>query len=173
MSFYDPSTFAPLTVTQFGTDTPTGEGERVVDFIRVGTSPTADSSLNPSPKVGEVATLNGVTIPSRAQAGQSVDITLEWESIGFTPTDYTVFVHLIAPDGTQVAQSDSQPMGNYAPTHLWDAGERFLDTHSLNLPADAPGGTYDVRVGMYTLEGGRLPVSTGGDFAVVGQLTVP
>ena len=64
-------------------------------------------------------------------------------------------------------------MGNYAPTHLWDAGEHFLDTHSLTLPADAPAGTYEVRVGMYTLDGGRLPFSTGGDFAVVGQLTVP
>jgi hypothetical protein len=172
MSFYDPATFAPLTVTQFGAETPTGEGERVVDFIRVGNTSTAQTSLTPAPQLGDVAKIVGVTLPDQAQAGQPLPVTVEWESVTFIPTDYTVFIHLIAPDGTQLAQSDSQPMGNYAPTHLWDAGERFLDTHTLTLPADAPSGIYEVRVGMYTAEE-RLPLSTGGDFAIVGQIEVP
>lgn len=173
MSFYDPATFAPLTVTEFATDTPTGEAERVIDLIRVGDHPAAETPLTPAPQLGEVATLRGVTLPATATAGQPLEVGVEWESVAHTPTDYTVFVHLIAPDGTQIAQSDSQPMGNDTPTHLWDAGERFLDTHTLTLPADAPDGIYEVRVGMYTAEGGRLPVSTGGDFVLVGQLSVP
>jgi hypothetical protein len=173
MSFYDPATFAPLTVTEFGTDTPTGEAERVIDFIRVGETPTAETPLNPAPQLGEVATLQGVTLPGNAQAGQPLEVILEWESVAHTPSNYAVFVHLVAPDGTQVAQSDSQPLMGYAPTHLWDAGERFMDTHLLTLPTDAPNGTYEVRIGMYTADGGRLPVSTGGDYAVVGQIELP
>lgn len=173
MSFYDPATFASLTVNEFGNTKVTGESERVIDFIRVGSAPTFETPLSPIPQFGNLTAILGVTLPPEAQAGQPIEVGLGWQSVGSTPTDYTVFVHLIAPDGTQITQSDSQPMGNYAPTHLWDPGERFLDTHTLTLPADAPGGTYEVRVGMYTLNGGRLPVSTGGDYAVVGRLTVP
>jgi hypothetical protein len=117
---------------------------------------------------------------------------LQWDSLATTPTDYTVFVHVVGPDGQTVAQQDWQPLQDYAPTHLWHQGLRLLDDrYAIQLPEDLPGGTYEVRAGMYT-PAGRLPVSRGntpageaegaahgeppvpaGDYAVVGTFEVP
>jgi hypothetical protein len=124
---------------------------------------------------------------------------LQWDSLETTPTDYTVFVHVVGPDGQTVAQQDWQPLENYAPTHLWHKGLRLLDDrYALELPPTLPSGVYEVRAGMYT-PAGRLPVSRGnlptgegeglaggtgpgagelpptpaGDYAVVGTFEVP
>jgi hypothetical protein len=75
-----------------------------------------------------------------------------------------------------VAQVDRPPLQGFAPTRLWQPGQRLVDTYNIPLPADLPAGTYAVQVGLYTLDGGRLPVTQGdkavGDFVVVGSLNV-
>jgi hypothetical protein len=47
----------------------------------------------------------------------------------------------------------------------------------IPLPADLAGGTYEVRVGLYTLENGRLPVLAAdevvGDYTVLGEVEIP
>ena len=54
------------------------------------------------------------------------------------------------------------PLNGFAPTHLWEPGESFLDEYQIPLPAEMARGNYEVRVGLYTAEGGRLPVSEAG-----------
>jgi hypothetical protein len=87
-------------------------------------------------------------------------VVLQWQAATRISRDYTVFVHLVAPDGTIVAQSDARPTWVVPwPTDRWLSGRPVLDGHQLSLPSDLPAGRYQVRVGLYyweTLE--RLPV---------------
>jgi hypothetical protein len=94
-------------------------------------------------------------------------VVLAWQADMPIAHDYTVFVHCVAPDGSIVAQSDARPhWGADWPTGRWAPGEQVLDGHRLALPASAPSGPCQVRVGLYdwpkspgtgqTLE--RLPV---------------
>jgi hypothetical protein len=107
-------------------------------------------------------------------AGQSIDdsprpgfkptLTLFWQAQANPPTDYTVFVHLVAPDGHLVAQADSPPAAGAYPTSLWDPGEIIIDSHPL---PDLPPGRYAIRVGLYRPETGeRLPVADSPEGAV-------
>lgn len=190
LSFYDPASFDSLVVTQEGTNQPTGEAERVIDFIRIGPSVPPNSradgngdggeqshrALDPLPQLGSVARLNAVSLPEQLARGEVLSMGLEWESLEYTPLDYTVFVHIVAPDGTLAAQQDRLPLNGFAPTHLWDAGESFWDEYQIPLSAETPPAEYEVRIGLYTLEGGRLPVSLGasqaGDFVTVGRVLI-
>jgi hypothetical protein len=72
--------------------------------------------------------------------------------------DYTVFVHLLDPDGSLVAQDDGPPVKGHYPTSLWAPGEVIIDPRSISLK-ELPSGAYQLRAGMYLLEtGDRLPV---------------
>ncbi len=75
-------------------------------------------------------------------------LTLIWQANSETPTSYRVFVHLIAPDGTILAQSDGEPANWSRPTTSWLPGEIISDEHTLTLPADLPEGT-QLRIGLY------------------------
>jgi hypothetical protein len=82
-------------------------------------------------------------------------------------TDYTAFAHLVDEGGLGWAGDDHQPRDGLYPTSDWGAGEMVRDTFTLNVPADAPPGLYDVQVGWYdprTDE--RLPVGDGSAFRV-------
>lgn len=175
LSFYDPATFAALPVTAVESGEPLGEA-RVVDLLHVGPTPAAQRPLEPAPDFGTVARLRGVTLPDRAAPGEALPLALEWESLAHTPESYTLFVHLIAPDGTLVAQQDRPPLDGFAPTTLWDPGERLLDEMTLTLPPDLAPGRYELRVGLYTPTNGRLPVTKAGqpvgDYVTLGSLTI-
>jgi hypothetical protein len=83
----------------------------------------------------------------------------EWQALASLDVDYTVFVHLIGPDGVVHGQIDTWPVQGTRPTTSWRPGERLADTYEIRVPEDAPPGDYQVEVGWYllaTLE--RLPV---------------
>jgi hypothetical protein len=96
--------------------------------------------------------------------GETLAVTLYWASAGPLPVDYTVFVHLVDPDGQIVVQADSPPRAGRYPTTAWGANERFPDPHTLALPADLPPGPYTLVVGLYDPQSGaRLPLEVGSD----------
>jgi hypothetical protein len=116
--------------------------------------------------------------PTVGEAGGDLELTLHWRAVAPMDRDYTVFVHLVGPDGQLVAQHDGQPWWEVSlPTSTWGPGEELRDRHLLKLPPDTPPGTYSLRVGAYyweTLE--RLPVIendvTVGDFVELGGFAV-
>jgi hypothetical protein len=98
--------------------------------------------------------------PGQVQPGQTIQLTLYWEALRQPTGDYTVFTHLLAPDGQLAAQQDNQPQQGMYPTNFWQAGERVQDEYVLTVPAEAPPGDYVMAVGMYTLQTlERLPVT--------------
>ena len=82
------------------------------------------------------------------QTGAQLQVTLVWQALAPPALDYTAFVHLLAADGSLVAQVDRQPAGY--PTGAWRAGEIVIDTLTLTLPADVPGPLM-LQTGFYDL----------------------
>jgi hypothetical protein len=108
--------------------------------------------------------------------GGIVRLRLNWRADSSISQSLKVFVHLFAGEAI-VAQHDGQPMGELRPTNTWQAGERIVDQFAIRLPADAPPGAYQLRVGMYDVNSlVRLPVSmpdgATGEFFVGGEIVV-
>jgi hypothetical protein len=94
---------------------------------------------------------------------EELHLILHWASLAPVEKDYTVFVHLVGPDGV-LAQADGPPTGGDYPTSLWAYGEIIFDRRVISIQ-DLPAGTYRLRLGMYLLETGvRLPaLDEGGE----------
>ncbi len=92
----------------------------------------------------------------------NLTVTLYWEATGSVPGDYTVFVHLMSPEGELVAQHDGPPL---LPSSLWIPGSRVIDTHTLALAPDLPLADYQIHVGLYhwTDPGERVPIVAPGN----------
>lgn len=94
--------------------------------------------------------------------GTTLTVTLAWEATVELDDRYVVFVHLLSPDGTLVAQHDAPPAGRVLPLSAWPPGTIFSYPVTINLPDELPAGDYRLLVGVYlwpSLE--RLPVLTG------------
>lgn len=87
--------------------------------------------------------------PASSRAGDQVEISLYWYVDQDLQVDYTSYVHLVAPDGTGLAQSDHRPGGDFYPSRNWQMGETLRDKHTLTVPANLPDGIYQLRAGMY------------------------
>ncbi len=127
---------------------------------RLWTPPPLDVTLNAP--LGDVVTLLGANLStSTLSPGDTFTVTLVWQARAEMTTGYRVFLHLLAPDGSLITQSDGEPSHWTRPTTGWMPGEVILDEHELTLPADAPHGLYRLQAGMYTLKDGRLSTPDG------------
>ena len=116
-------------------------------------------------RLGDVARLRGYQVtPASIEPGDTVDVTLYWETLARTQQNYAIFVHLLSDVGTMVAQRDTYPgLGRY-PTNAWQPGVVFADTYRVHVPetAYAPDAGY-VQVGIYLPDGPRLATADGRD----------
>lgn len=176
LNFYDPATFDALPVTPLNSDQPFAATWREVALLQVGAAPEVTGLAPSTWQLGDNFALTSTALPEQLQPGAALAFTLSWESLSRTSTDYTVFVHVVNRDGVNVAQQDQPPLAGFAPTRLWEPGLHYRDEYHLPLPAELPPGEYRVQIGLYTLDGGRLPVLQNeaviGDFATLGAFTV-
>ncbi len=94
-----------------------------------------------------------------ARPGDGVSVSLEWQALRPLSESYTVFVHVVGPDGRLYGQVDYWPVEGTRLTTSWLPGEIIRDPYTVRLAADAPPGAYTVHVGLYLLETlERLPV---------------
>jgi hypothetical protein len=99
--------------------------------------------------------------PTRPQPGDALSLTLVWQSLASDMREsYSVFVHLIGPDGEIHGQWDKEPgERSKEPTTGWVRDEVIVDLIQVPLPAGAPPGAYRVLVGLYLApDGPRLPL---------------
>jgi len=82
-------------------------------------------------------------------ARNQVSITLYWWAASVPPQDYTVFTQVLDENGTFVSGHDGTPMGGSMPTHTWQVGYVYADTHLIELSRNLPAGHYRVIAGMY------------------------
>ena len=84
------------------------------------------------------------------------------EATGSITGNYQIFTHLVAADGTLVAQADHIAGADSYPTSLWQPGNVLYNRFEIQLPAGTPPGEYHVLAGLYD-ERGRLKLSDGRD----------
>ena len=187
MGFYDPATQELLPAVQPAT------GDALpdlvtVDVLQVGDLPPLPRpAFSPPAMLGDAVQLlragwradDGAWLPalSTVAPGSTLTLQIHWQAREWIATDYTVFVHLVGPDGTLVTQADKQPLDGALPTSTWSPGQRVVDTFTLVLPPDVLPGEYTVVTGFYDLATGtRLPVTQGdtalGDAFSLGTFTV-
>jgi hypothetical protein len=84
-----------------------------------------------------------------AQTPDALTLTLHWQAMRTTPTDYKVFIHLFDPATEAiVSQDDAMPLRNTYPTRWWAEGEVVSDAIPLSL-VGVPAGKYRLAVGVY------------------------
>jgi len=112
-------------------------------------------------RLGDAISLAGTQFSvQEGDDGRSVRAVLYWRAETSVDVDYTVFVHLVGPDGQIYAQADGWPQAGRHPTSHWLPGEVVADTYGLWQPAGGPAGEYRVLAGMYDLATlCRLPVT--------------
>jgi 4-amino-4-deoxy-L-arabinose transferase-like glycosyltransferase len=81
--------------------------------------------------------------------GQAIDINLYWRAQEATNADLLVFVGLFTEDGTLVASSSEQPLGNALGTTRWRSDEVMREPIRLIVPTKVPLGHYVMRIVMY------------------------
>lgn len=104
------------------------------------------------------------------RTGSSIELTLLWHAEGETDTSYRVYVHLLAPDRSIAAQSDSVPSNWTRPTASWAPGEYVMDSHTLTLPDHLMSGEYVLAIGFYDLATGDRLTATQD---VITELNLP
>lgn len=91
--------------------------------------------------------------------GNTIQVTLYWESL--TPLDksYTSFVHLLDANGVIIpdAGQDKVPLDGARPTDGWVEGEYLSDTFTLTIPAEGYATPYQIEIGWYDAQDPTFP----------------
>jgi hypothetical protein len=96
-----------------------------------------------SEQLGHPTVLAAKVAPPTCRPGFGTRVTYRWdgEPMG---RDFTVFVHVVGPDGGTIAQDDHTPPQT---TAVWSGRVEY--THLVVLPTTAPEGEYRIVVGLY------------------------
>jgi uncharacterized membrane protein len=153
------------------------DGQHLVPDTQYATLLPVDATFAEGIRLKGHRILNQSFSPSGGDG--SVSVVLQWQPTQQITRDYTVFVHLVAADGTTITQSDSRPTWVVPwPTDRWLPDQPVLDGHQLLLPPGLYPGHYQVRVGLYHWESRqRLPIlnqamQPDGDYLVLGEIQI-
>ncbi|MBI5651625.1 MAG: glycosyltransferase family 39 protein [Chloroflexi bacterium] len=115
--------------------------------------------------LGEQIQLTGYALNRDSFApGETILLTLHWQTRAPIPNRYKVFTHLIgafnpATNSPIWAQMDGEPVGGSRATTAWQIGETIADRYGLQIPNAIPPGEYQIEIGMYDpITGARVPV---------------
>ncbi len=148
---------------------PTSAGEDSFHFGRLEIQAQPGQYPNPQAlQFDDDIGLVGYTVePRLANPGDTVTLTLYWQSNGTPNRNYKVFVHVVGENGVRIAQHDSEPQKGTAPTGSWSPGQVIVDRHPLMIAPDAPAGAYRLLVGLYDESSSeRLRLLRNGDNSV-------
>jgi len=109
-------------------------------------------------------------ISNTLKPGDSLTVTLYWQSSAKINRDYAVFVHLLDENDLVLAQRNTFPGLPSFPTTLWQAGDAIADTYTLMLPETtyAPGSA-QLEVGLYDFATGERLLVYGTDGEPAGD----
>jgi hypothetical protein len=114
--------------------------------------------------LGGVVNLIGYDLPQESVApGEAFPLTLYWRALDEMDTSYTVFVHVVGPDGVIRGQWDSAPGDGTLPTTGWVKDEVITDEYLVPMNEDVPPWQYTILVGIYDpMSDERLLITSGG-----------
>jgi hypothetical protein len=132
-------------------------------------------TLNSEPnRFGEHITLEAYSLSqATVQPGAFVQVALSWQTDAPLATRYKVFVQLLNGDGVLVAQHDSEPVGDSAPTNTWEPNRVYTDLHGIVIPSDLPAGEYRLIAGLYNSDNAQERLSVdAGDYLTLATITI-
>jgi hypothetical protein len=128
----------------------------VLTTTRVFTPPQPQASRQAD--FGNQVLLLGADLgPDPVQPGGTLRVTAYWQALIEMDVPYTVFVHLLGPDGQVMIGRDGEPVFGTRPTTGWVPGEYIADPHDLSLPTDLAPGEYVIEVGLYDAGAPGMP----------------
>ena len=89
------------------------------------------------------------------QPGDTLRLTLYWQSLEPMTVPYTVFTHVVGQDNDVIGQRDNMPLLDAAPTTCWIPGEIVADPYEIEISPEADPGSYRLTTGFYILETGE------------------
>jgi hypothetical protein len=107
------------------------------------------------------------------RAGQPLLGSLSWRAAATPAGDYGLRVRLIDLLGREVTAGEMAPSAAGFPTGDWLPDDRVAGRLALSLPADLPGGTYRVQIGLVDADGAAVAVRRwygGSDWFTVGTV---
>ena len=117
--------------------------------------------------------LRGYDLPqNQVEAGGSFPVTLAWQALKITNSNYKVFNHLLNNEQVQYGGQDHLPQGWYS-TILWQPGEVVVDSYEVPVSGQAPDGIYWLDVGLYPADdptAPALPLLKDGQPAEIGSV---
>lgn len=143
-----------------------------IPYFKVSPPPVPRPSVSDMDiRFGSRFFLVGATpLPDTLRAGETLTLELTYQSWEWDASRYTTFLHVLAEDGTLVAQNDGEP--SYPP-YVWSDGERVTLPYTLIVPADLAAGRYQILVGWYNSDSLlRLSTNRGSDFVELGDVMV-
>ena len=155
VGFVDPKTHDLLQAVDAASDP--------IDLAVIGRVPVLSPREIPTVKQTPLYVLDnaiGLNLVQLAPgSGDSMTLTLTWQSLRAVPYDATMFIHLTGTDGNIVAQVDRQPLNGRFPTSSWIPSQMITDSITLPRPAETQNRPLLLRLGMYTWPSmRRLPV---------------
>ena len=114
---------------------------------------------------GDTLRLHGYAIKTDAvQPGDPVRLALYWEALAPTPTDHSIFVHVLGNGERIIAQRDAFPGRGLLSTTWLEPGQTWTEHYAIAVPALAYApDTLTFAIGMYeTATGQRLQVFDAG-----------
>ncbi|GIK36696.1 MAG: hypothetical protein BroJett011_05290 [Chloroflexota bacterium] len=103
------------------------------------------------------------TLPIPNSGKNTLTAILYWRSLRELDANYSVFLHLDAPNGQTYATADEVHPENI-PTRNWPSGLYLRNPLHLEIPADLPPIRYEVKAGLYNRQSNeRLAVLPGGE----------
>ena len=102
------------------------------------------------------------------EPGETLELILQWQLLMKPQRQYTIFAHLLAPDGQVVAGFDA----NEYPTSFWqeEGGEHLLSYVRLPVNPDTPPGAYQLEIGVYNQPTGKRLMILDGQEEVADRL---
>ncbi|MBI1876781.1 MAG: hypothetical protein HYR94_00825, partial [Chloroflexi bacterium] len=95
--------------------------------------------------------LLGYDLPARrVQPGQTLALTLYWQSLQVTWRDYFVFTHLLDEGQNRRGGLEQRLLEGY-PVSAWHPGQIVADQRQISIDPAAPAGLTWLRVGVYEL----------------------
>lgn len=125
----------------------------------------SDQASAPGP---DLRLLGSTIHPRNPVPGDTLTVTLRWQTPAQPQPDVHLFLHLLNPDGHIAVQADT-PLEEAA----WPVPHTLTTTHSLSLPPALSPGIYTLRAGVYDRRTQqRLPLRAGGQRLADGTATV-
>lgn len=120
----------------------------LASFAPPGPALPSAMTSQPADLGGQVQLLGFQYSSPTVHAGDTLTVTLYWQTPHVLLTSYKSFVHVTDANGKIVTQSDAVPANWSRPTTAWLPGEWVADAHVVKLPANAHA-PLDVWAGMY------------------------